>query len=145
MRNLTRATEHFKQALKERKLRFTRQREAVVNMFLAREGHVCVDELYYTLRKRYPHIGYATVCRTIKLLQQVNLAAEVNFFGGRRRFEPAFERPHHDHFICEKCGRITEFVDPEIEKKQDLICRKYGFKGKRHLMQIFGVCRKCNK
>jgi Fur family ferric uptake transcriptional regulator len=71
------------------------------------------------------------------------MASEINFAGKRKRFEHAFEQPHHDHFICDVCGRIIEFVDPEIEKKQEMLCRKYKFRGKRHLLQIFGICKVC--
>lgn len=140
---MNRAIEHFKKTLKQGKLRFTKQREAILNQFLVREGHVCVDELYRTLRKKHPHIGYATVCRTVKLLKNTDLASEINFIGKRRRFEHAFEHPHHDHFICEKCGKAIEIVDPEFEKQQMALCRKYGFGGERHMLQIFGLCRKC--
>ena len=143
--SMKRAIQYFKQALKQKKLRFTKQREAILNSFLAREGHVCIDELYFALRKKYSRLGYMTVYRTIKLLKNIKMAEEVNFTGRRKRFEHAFEHPHHDHFVCERCGRVIEFSDPEIENRQALLCREYSFSGERHLMQIFGICRRCVK
>ncbi len=140
---MRREIDYCKKALNHRGLRFTRQREAILRQFLGREGHLCADDLYYSLRQKYPRIGKATVYRTVKVLKELELASEVNFTGKRRRFEHAFEHPHHDHFICEKCGRVTEFVDPEIEAKQAKLCKKFGFSGARHFMQIFGICRRC--
>ena len=137
------AFNYFKDYLTQRGFRLTKQRVAIVEMFLMKEGHLCIDELYYKLRKKYPRIGYTTVYRTFKLLKSASLVSEVNFSGKRKRFEHAFGRPHHDHLICEKCGRVIEFVDSEIEERQDIICKKYGFKGEKHLMEIFGKCRKC--
>lgn len=140
---MKRAVEHLEKVLKERKLRLTKQRRAIVDMFLGREGHVCADEFYYALRKKHPKIGRATVYRTIKLLKDAGLASEVDFTGKRKRFEHAFEHAHHDHFICDNCGKVFEFVDPEIEKRQEKICKRYGFRGERHYLQIFGLCRRC--
>ncbi len=142
---MDKALRHFKEYLKNKKLKLTRQRAAIAAMFLARKGHICTDELYYTLRKKYPQIGYTTVYRTLKLLKNAQMASEVNFTGKRKRFEYSFERPHHDHFFCVRCGRAIEFVDPDIERKQEMLCKKYKFKGERHQMQIFGVCQICQK
>lgn len=139
------ALDYFKGLLKQQRLRLTRQREAIVNLFLAREGHVCVDELYYTLHKKYPKLGEATVYRTVKLLKSAELASEVNFTGKRRRFEHAFEHPHHDHLVCLGCGKTAEFVNQSIEKVQERVVRKYGFAPTRHRLEIFGYCRGCQE
>ncbi|MFH1542519.1 MAG: Fur family transcriptional regulator [bacterium] len=136
---------HFKALIKKKGMRYTKQREAVLKMFLDREGHVCADELYYALRRKYRHIGRATVYRTVKLLKQAKLAYQVNFTDRRRRFEHAFEHPHHDHFICQECGKVIEFFDRELEKRQELICKKFGFSGEDHEMKIFGLCKKCQR
>lgn len=142
---MKKAVVHFKDYLKQNGLRITKQREVIVDLFLAQDGHLCVDELYYALRKKYPNIGYVTVYRTLKLLKDAGMVSEVNFTGKMKRFEHSFGQPHHDHFVCQKCGKIIEFVDEEIERKQKLLCGKYRFKGERHLMQIFGLCRDCQK
>jgi len=121
--------QYFKQYLKKKRLKYTRQREAIAKMFMGKKGHVCIDELYYALRKKYPHIGYATICRTIKLLEKSKIASEVNFTGRRRRFEQSIDRGHHDHFICQSCGKVIEFFDPDLEKKQEEICKKHIAQG----------------
>jgi Fur family ferric uptake transcriptional regulator len=142
---MDKAIEHFVNFLKQKKLRLTIQRKAIVSLFLAREGHLCVDELYYMLRKKYPRIGYTTVYRTLKLLKKAEMASEVNFTGKRKRFEHKFDHPYHGHLVCQKCGKVIEFSDPEIEKKQVRLCRQYGFKSEEHSMKIFGTCPACRK
>lgn len=143
MKNTQKAIEYFRQLLREKKLRFTRQREAVVKLFLAREGHVCADELYRMLRKRLPGISLATVYRTVNILKNVALASEVNFTGKRRRFEHAFDHPHHDHLICSRCGKTAEFFNQSIEKIQERVVKEFGFVPTRHRLEIFGYCRNC--
>lgn len=143
--SLNKAIQHFKKTLREKKQRVTKQRIMIAELFLASGGHKCVDELYYSLRRKFPTVGYTTVYRTLKLLKNAGMASEVNFTGKRKRFEHSFERPHHDHLICVKCGNIIEFFDPEIEKKQEILCKKYKFKGEGHQMQISGICRVCQK
>ena len=137
--------QHFKRYLKQKKLKLTKQRAAIAAMFLDKKGHLCVDELYYRLRKKYPRIGYTTVYRTMKILEKAKMASGVNFTGKRKRFEYSFDRQHHDHFVCQECGRVIEFFDPEIEKRQEFLCDKYKFESDRHQMQIFGICAGCKK
>lgn len=142
---MQKALQYFKNYLKQKKLKLTRQRKAIAVMFLAKEGHICTDELYYMVRKEYPRLGYSTVYRTLKILKNARMASEINFTGKRKRFEHLFEHPHHDHFICQSCGEIIEFVDPDIESEQENLCRKFGFKGEKHFMQIFGICKECQQ
>lgn len=142
---MKRALGYFKKYIRQKKLRLTKQREEITKMFLAKEGHVCVDELYDAIKKQDSKIGYTTVYRTLKLLKEANMAAEVNFTGKKGCFEHAYEHPHHDHFICTSCGCVIEFVDPEIEHKQLKLCQRYKFKRERHQLQILGLCYKCQK
>lgn len=138
-----RAFEHFKSLLKRQKMRMTVQREAIVKLFLEREGHVCAEELYLALHRKYRRLGEATVYRAVKLLKAAELASEVNFTGKRRRFEHAFEHPHHDHLICTRCGKTTEFINSSIEKIQERVVKEFGFVPVRHRLEIFGYCRDC--
>lgn len=140
---MSRTFEYFKDYLQNRGLRLTKQRAAIVKQFLAKKDHLCVDELYYILRRKHPKIGYTTVYRTLKLLKLADIASETNFTGKRKRFEPQYERPHHDHLICTKCGQLTEVVDQKIEQLQEKLAKRYRFKPTMHRMEIFGVCRNC--
>ena len=141
--NDKKALEYFVGLLKQKKMRLTRQREAIVKLFLERDGHLCAEELYLSLRKTYPRLGEATVYRTVKLLKAAELASEVNFTGKKRRYERAFERQHHDHLICSRCGKTAEFFNQSIEKIQERVSKESGFVPTRHRLEIFGYCRDC--
>ena len=65
-------------------------------------------------------------------------------FGAQGKKYELGAKEHHDHMICTQCGNITEFVDEDIEKRQDLIAKELGFKISDHSMQIYGTCSKCN-
>jgi len=142
---MQKAFKYFENFIKQNGMRLTRQREAIVNLFLAKEGHLCIDELYYTLRKKYPRIGYTTVYRTLNLLKKAEMALEVNFIGKRKRFEHKYQHPHHVHLVCQTCGRVVEFIDSDLEEKQKLLCRKHNFKSENQTMKIFGTCRACQR
>jgi Fur family ferric uptake transcriptional regulator len=123
-------------------LKRSEQREVILDAFLRAEKHVSVDELLNLVQKRHPDIGRTTVYRTLKLLQEAGLAAELPL-DGESRFEPDYNRAHHDHFICKSCGAIIEFESPEIERLQDEAAAAIGFVIQGHRHQIFGLCRAC--
>jgi Fur family ferric uptake transcriptional regulator len=129
--------------LKEKGFKRTRQREAILAKFLSSEGHISTDELYSAVRKNCPRVGYSTVFRTLRLLKDAQLASEVNFSEKRKRFEHKFAHEHHDHLVCLKCGACIEVLDNRIEKLQEKLARRHGFKPVKHRMEIFGVCRNC--
>src|SRR3989339_514380 len=126
-------------------LKFTSQRKIILNIFLNTEDHLSVDDLFVLSRREDETIGYATVHRTLKLIKESGLAREVDFGEKRKRFEHLFGHKHHDHLICTKCGDAIEVFDPKIEKLQEKLAQKYGFKPSFHRMEIFGLCKKCGK
>jgi Fur family ferric uptake transcriptional regulator len=93
-----------------------------------------------------PRVGYATVYRTLKLLKECGLAAERHFDDGQARYEPTEETAqHHDHIICERCGKIVEFNSEELERQQERIARFLGFVVSRHRMELYGICSDCRE
>ncbi len=135
----------FRAYLREQRLKSTAQRDAIVRVFLASDDHVSVEDLYGKVRKRHPGIGYATVYRTMKLLTECGIADERHFRNGEARYEVAEKGHHHDHLICESCGKIVEFAEPRIEQLQLEIARGLGFELKGHKMELYGLCRDCRQ
>jgi Fur family ferric uptake transcriptional regulator len=131
--------------LKEKGLRMTPTREAVLGVFLSIEGHVTAEALFEEARKREPGIGQATVFRTIKLLVGAGLAREACSGQDGTSYEHAFHHAHHDHLVCLGCGRIIEFKDPSIERAQEAIYRKHGFSPSGHHLRLEGYCPGCVK
>jgi Fur family ferric uptake transcriptional regulator len=137
--------EAFTAYLSEHKLKITPQRRLILDIFLLEPGHVSSEELYAKVKRRDASIGQATVYRTLKLLAGCGLAEAVSFADGITRYEPHFGAEHHDHLICEACGRTIEIMDPVIERRQEELAAKYGFTLARHKMDLYGLCPDCRR
>jgi len=136
----------FRRALKEKGLKSTAQRDDIARVFFASTRHMSIDDLYQEVRKVNPRVGYATVYRTIKLLKDCELADERHFADGQTRYENAeSDEEHHDHLICDKCGKIVEFNDQRLESLQEQIASDLGFVLARHRMELYGICRECRE
>ncbi len=129
--------------LKKRNLRLTDQRQVILRVFLKVNKHLSVEDLYRIVKKKDPHIGQATIFRTLKLLCVAGIANEVDLGDKRIRYEHKYGHQHHDHLVCLKCGRFIEVFDSNIEKLQKKLCRKFGFLPQKYKMEIFGICKKC--
>ncbi|MEZ4215008.1 MAG: transcriptional repressor [Myxococcota bacterium] len=127
--------------LEEHNLKHTRQRDVILDAFLASKGHVTSEELYQRVREEHPNIGYTTVYRTMKLLADAGVAQERQFGDGLTRYE--VEQEHHDHLVCLGCGRIVEFECEEIEAAQAEIAERYRFRLVRHRHELYGYCASC--
>ncbi|MDY0267801.1 Fur family transcriptional regulator [Trichloromonas sp.] len=135
----------FRDCLSERGLKWTSQREVILDAFLRCDSHPSTEDLYLKLRKKHPNIGYATVYRTLKLFSECGIAASRDFGDGQTRYESTSEAEHHDHLICKDCGAIVEFEDPRIEALQEEIARQHGYVLLTHRHEIFGRCPACQK
>ena len=129
----------------ERGLKSTRQRSLIIDIFFGMHGHLSVEEVWARVRQDDPRVSVATVYRTMKLLAESGLAHARNFGDGQTRYEPAVGREHHDHLICTRCGTIIEFENDQIERMQDAVARKHGFKVTSHKMELYGLCKSCQK
>ena len=133
----------FKEALKKEGLKYTPQRTAVLEEIIKDKGHRESEEIYLALKKRGQHVSRATVYRTMDILVNNGFARKMNLGDGRARYESKVNSPHHDHLVCMDCGLIVEFMDQQIEDLQDEIAIQYEFQLKRHIHQLFGLCKKC--
>jgi Fur family ferric uptake transcriptional regulator len=134
----------FEEYLIENGLKHSRQREVILERFLAAKGHMTVDDLYRIIQQTHPEIGRTTIYRTLKLLCDAQLAEAIELKDGLTRFEH-YKHEHHDHMICTDCGAILEFTSEEIERLQDQIAKAHGFTVESHRHQVFGVCEKCSR
>jgi len=120
----------------------SRCRALVIERFFRAGEHVTVEELTRAVRESAPRIGTVTVYRTLKLLERLGYAKELDFGEGSRRYESNLS-PHHDHLVCRKCGSVIEFEDRNIEQLQNLVTRRHGFHPTGHRLEIYGFCSKC--
>lgn len=144
-RRLAEARERLGAFLKDKGLRATRQRDAVLDTFLREDAHVSVDELCDRVRRENPTIGHATVYRSMGLFVEAGIAKERRFHEGRVRYEPGVDVGHHDHLVCLGCGDIQEFEDPTIEQIQQEIAGSRGFQVTYHRLELYGLCARCRE
>ncbi|ADR33828.1 ferric uptake regulator, Fur family [Sulfuricurvum kujiense DSM 16994] len=134
----------FKQLLKENGLKFTIQREVILEMLYNSDEHLTPEGLHHLIQEKHPELGtgIATVYRTLSLLEDSEMVTSLSFGAQGKKYELG-AKDHHDHIICTSCGNITEFVDEEIERRQKEITEALGFVMQEHSMQIYGICKNC--
>ncbi len=126
--------------IRENNLKNTRQRDAILEVFLSTDGHASIDSLLAKVQVVNPAVGYATVYRALKLFVTAGIASERRFGDGPALYEPAELGDHHDHLICTLCGRIFEFEDQVIEDRQEEVAKALGLKLTNHRMTLWGEC-----
>ena len=136
-------TNLLKKALRKEGLRYTQQRQLIWDELCSSEEHRDAEEIYLSLREDGVNASRATVYRTIDVLVKNRLVRKLELGDGKARYENKMDASHHDHLICVQCGRIEEFMDAKIEKIQDDIVEKFGFKMIRHIHQLFVLCDEC--
>lgn len=127
--------------LAKNNLKLTRQRELILIEFLKKE-HITAEQMYHELARKDPHLGLATIYRTLNLLCDVGLA-QARHFGSQTQFDNVSHKGHHDHLICTSCGKIVEFEHEEIERHQEEIAGAHGFTITMHKLELYGLCSKC--
>ena len=133
----------FAEYIHRHSLKDTPQRRLIVDVFFKSAKHLSSEELYTQVRAADSGVGQATVYRTLKLLCDAGLAKEMHFGDGSARYEPVSDDTHHDHLICNNCGKNIEVVDEDIERLQEALAQRHGFVLTSHRMYLYGVCRDC--
>jgi len=136
--------ETFKQLLKENGLKFTRQRESVLKVLYENEGHFTPEDLSSLIRQQYTELAVSipTIYRTLSLLENSGIVDSISFGAKGKKYELGLKE-HHDHLICVQCGKLIEFQDTLIEKRQEEIAKQFNFKMTGHTMNITGICEAC--
>ena len=134
----------FKALLKKNALKFTIQREVILETLYNSDEHLTPESLHNLIQEKFPDLntGIATVYRTLSLLEDSNMVTSLSFGAQGKKYELGAKN-HHDHLICTNCGNITEFVDEQIEERQHKIANALGFNMQDHSMQIYGICKNC--
>jgi Fur family transcriptional regulator, ferric uptake regulator len=133
----------FRKYLERRGLKLTAERQALFDELFARHEHFEADELLVRLRAKHKKISRATIYRTLDLLVDSGIVGRVRIRESGYRYERLRAGEHHDHLICNECGRVIEFYEPRIENLQDEVCEGYGFLPLSHSHQMRGICRQC--
>ena len=105
--------------------------------------HMSAEDVYKVLLEAEEEIGLATVYRVLTQFEAAGLVSRHHFEGGHSVFEMN-EGHHHDHIVCNQCGKVVEFVEETIERCQEKVARKAGFSIRDHSLIIYGDCTRKN-
>ncbi|MDF1767614.1 MULTISPECIES: Fur family transcriptional regulator [unclassified Maricaulis] len=119
-------------------LRMTDQRRVIARVLSQSDDHPDAEELHRRASDEDPRISLATVYRTVRLFEEAGIIERHDFRDGRSRYEEVGDE-HHDHLIDLKSGEVIEFVNEEIERLQEAIARKLGYKLVDHRLELYGV------
>ena len=122
---------------KAKGVRLTDQRKIIAQAMANAMDHPDVDELHKRVNAVDKKISIATVYRTVKLFEESGIVEKHDFKGGKARYEQSPDE-HHDHLIDINSGEIIEFVDKEIEKLQNEVAKKLGYKLVDHKLELYG-------
>ena len=104
--------------------------------------HQSAEDVYKALLGTGEDIGLATVYRVLTQFEAAGLVTRHHFEGGHSVFE-LNEGAHHDHILCVKCGKVDEFIDDTIEKRQKAIAADLGYELTDHCLYMYGICKSC--
>lgn len=125
-------------------LKVTMPRMRILELFEnAEHGHYTAEEVYRLLLNEHIDVGLATVYRVLTQFEQAGLLVRHRFDDDKAVFE-LNRGEHHDHLICIQCGRVEEFIDPEIERRQRKVAAERGFKIQEHALYLYADCTKAD-
>ncbi|MFZ5557431.1 MAG: ferric iron uptake transcriptional regulator [Pseudomonadota bacterium] len=132
------------EALKTMGLKATMPRIKILNLFESSEvRHLAAEDVYKMLIAEGMDVGLATVYRVLTQFEQAGILVRHHFESGKAVYE-LNQGGHHDHLVCMQCGRVEEFYDAEIERRQERIAADRGFSIRDHSLHIYAECTKPN-
>ena len=131
--------------LKSTGLKATLPRLKILEIFQkAEQRHLTAEDVYRLLLAEQSDIGLATVYRVLTQFEQAGILNRNHFEVGKAVYELR-EDQHHDHMVCVSCGRVEEFLDAEIERRQHNVASNLGWTLQDHAMSLYGLCPDCQK
>lgn len=132
------------QDLKTIGLKATGPRLKILELFERSEvRHLAAEDVFRMLMKDGIDVGLATVYRVLTQFEQAGLLQRHHFESGKAVFE-LNDSSHHDHLVCLQCGRVEEFYDAEIEKRQSRVAKERGFAIRDHALALYADCTKAD-
>lgn len=137
------AVETFENYLRTKNLKHSKPRRDILDVFLGSQGHLSAQELYDQVKQVNSRVGFATVYRTLKLLEECGLARSMDYGDGTQRYEP--DRFQHHHIICTTCNRTVEFLSPELESLLENVQASHDYIPQAHAVRILSICQDCTQ
>ena len=131
--------------LKSTGLKATLPRLKILEIFqTGDQRHMTAEDVFRVLLNEHSDIGLATVYRVLTQFEQAGILERSHFESGKAVYE-LNEGTHHDHLVCTGCGKVEEFYDAEIERRQQMVAKDKGWALQDHAMSLYGLCADCVK
>lgn len=130
------------QELRDAGLRMTPQRCLVMEVLFHAGGHMTADDIHARVRAQYPYVDLSTVYRTLQVLKEQGLVAELQVRDGPMQYEVVVDGAHH-HAVCTKCGSMLQFPPELLAPVRERLLREYGFRAELLHLAIPGLCSAC--
>ena len=128
--------------LKSTGLKATIPRLTILELFQkSSQRHMSAEDVYRLVLNERADIGLATIYRVLMQFEQAGLLTRSQFEGGKAVYE-LNQGQHHDHLVCLDCGRVEEFFDAEIERRQHDVAHSRGFELQEHALSLYAHCTK---
>ena len=130
--------------LKNTGLKATLPRLKILEVFQrGKNRHMTAEDIYRLLLEERSDVGLATVYRVLTQFEQAGILIRSHFESGKAVYE-LDEGQHHDHLVCLDCGKVEEFYDAEIEKRQHAVAKAKGFTIADHALSLYANCNREN-
>ena len=130
------------QKLKEKGLKATPKRLAIIDFFAEKNSVLTPEEVWVPLKKRFGQLGLPSVYRNLEALTECGILTRIHKFDNKRHYALCHDHcshSHHHHIVCNVCGKVGEFEDCHLESLNKI----KGFKIVKHFVQLEGVCADC--
>jgi len=126
-------------------LKRTKGRAIILKELETRKDHFNAEKLYTVLNRKGTKVSRPTIYRTLKLLEQCHLIERLDIKKNCFYYEPLSQKKDHGHLICERCGKIMDFLSNGLETLKSNVCKNKDFKLDNISVQVFGLCRDCQR
>lgn len=124
--------------------RLTKQRKIIYDALAYFSKPVTAQEINTYLKNKKQNVDLVSIYRTLSLFCQAAMICEIEFGDKQKRYEISRKNNHHHHFVCDNCGSVEDVAIDQEEKILKKIIKKTNFQVKRHSLEFFGLCQKCN-
>lgn len=128
--------------LKEKGVRFTPQRQAILEYLLGTDTHPTAEDIYHHVKAKFPGVSLGTIYNTLNMLKEHGHILELSYGDMSSRFDG--NPVNHYHVVCTECGKVVDYHRPLL-KMDDEVFEKTGFNVMGHRMEFYGVCPNCQK
>ncbi|KLU60428.1 peroxide operon regulator [Peptococcaceae bacterium CEB3] len=128
--------------LKGKGVRFTPQRQAILEFLLETKSHPTAEEIFQHVKAKFPGVSLGTIYNTLNMLKEHQHVLELSYGDMSSRFDGNPE--NHYHVVCSNCGKVVDYDRPLLHLEKEA-SDATGFRVDGHRLEFYGLCPDCRK